>query len=218
MTPLTLLLLMLPAAYLVGCIPFGLIVGRAKGVDVRTQGSGNIGATNVGRIFGARWGYFVFVLDALKGFAPTAVASWVAHQVPALQRTPTLYAAWLAVGAAAFVGHCFPVFLKFKGGKGVSTSVGICLGYIPYLTYPGLIGLATFAAVVKVTRYVSVGSLAASAAVPAAYVALGLAVGWDVFGRQLPVLLLTLCLTTGIWIKHRTNMVRLVRGTENPVK
>ena len=71
---------------------------------------------------------------------------------------------------------------------------------------------------VKVTRYVSVGSLAASAAVPAAYVALGLAVGWDVFGRQLPVLLLTLCLTAGIWVKHRTNLVRLVRGTESPVK
>ncbi len=213
-----LMLLMLPAAYLVGCVPFGLIVGRAKGVDVRAAGSGNIGATNVARLLGSGWGYFVFFLDALKGFLPTAAASWVAHRVPAADRTAGLYALWLAVGAMAFVGHCFSAFLKFKGGKGVSTSVGICLGYIPYLTYPGLVGLVAFAAAAKGTRYISVGSLLASAAVPAAYVAIGLALGWDVFGRQLPVLLLTLCLTIGIWIKHRANLVRLFNGTESPIK
>ena len=218
MTPTALLLILLPISYLIGCIPFGLIVGRAKGVDVRTAGSGNIGATNVARLLGSRWGYFVFVLDALKGFLPTAVASWGAHQIPPLNRTAGLYALWLAVGAMAFVGHCFPIFLKFKGGKGVSTSVGICLGYIPYLTYPGLIGLLTFYVVVKVSRYISVGSLIASAVVPTAYIIIGLLVGWDVFGRQLPVLLLTLCLTTGIWIKHRANMVRLFKGTESPIK
>ncbi|GAF92317.1 unnamed protein product, partial [marine sediment metagenome] len=106
-------------AYLLGSIPFGVIIAKAHGKDLRTIGSGNIGATNVSRALGRRWAYFCFVLDVLKGLVPMlAVRSCVEMPHP----TPGLLSLWLCVGCAAILGHIFPIYLKFKGGKGVATS------------------------------------------------------------------------------------------------
>src|ERR1700761_4293919 len=119
------LIALIVTAYLAGSIPFGLIVGLARGVDVRKQGSGNIGASNVGRLLGKKYFFFVMFLDLLKGLIPVLAASWV---VSNLQHSQTIYILWLGVGFAAVIGHMFSVFLKFKGGKGVATSAGILLG------------------------------------------------------------------------------------------
>jgi glycerol-3-phosphate acyltransferase PlsY len=134
------LLILIPIAYFVGAVPFGLIVGRMRGIDVRTSGSGNIGATNVGRLLGKRYFFLVFFLDLLKSFVPMAIASWVVHRIPEPQRDWRLYLVWLLVGFAAVLGHMFSVFLKFKGGKGVASSAGMMLGLAPYYTLPGLLG------------------------------------------------------------------------------
>src|ERR1700733_13570147 len=119
------LLLLAPLAYLVGSIPFGLIVGLANGVDVRKAGSGNIGATNVGRLLGKKFFWIVFSLDLLKGMLPSLAAGTVIGFAPGDRPT---YILWLLVGFAAIFGHMFSIFLGFKGGKGVSTSAGALLG------------------------------------------------------------------------------------------
>src|SRR5215208_4938827 len=135
------LLALVPLAYLVGSIPFGLIVGLARGVDVRTAGSGNIGATNVGRLLGGRFFALVFIFDLLKGLLPMIAAGLVLG-FRAEDRTG--YLLWLLVGFAAILGHMFSAFLKLKGGKGVATSAGVMLGLWPYFTLPGLVGAAVW--------------------------------------------------------------------------
>src|SRR5438270_12220665 len=117
MTPARQLLVLIPTAYLLGSVPFGLIVGLAKGVDPRKAGGGNIGATNVGRLLGGRFFAIVFTLDFVKGLLPTLAASWVVHgQAGAMDWTG--YLLWLLVGFATIFGHMFSLFLGFKGGKG----------------------------------------------------------------------------------------------------
>src|SRR6185437_3178840 len=114
------LIALIPIAYLLGSIPFGLFVGFWRGIDVRKQGSGNIGATNVGRLLGGKFFALVFVLDLLKGLVPTLAAGATLHFAPNLDQTS--YALWLSAGFAAIIGHMFSIFLRFKGGKGVATS------------------------------------------------------------------------------------------------
>ena len=193
---------LLAAAYLAGAVPFGFLIARARGVDIRTVGSGNVGATNVFRSVGKGWGILTFVCDALKGFLP-------AFFFPALARAwtgiepPAVFA--MLCGMAAIVGHNWPVFLRFKGGKGIATSAGALLGAAP----PAVgVGLAGWLVVFLLTRYVSVASVAAAALVPAA--------GWWLYGRQgcaLPALL-TLLGALAIW-RHRGNLQRLRAGTEH---
>src|SRR3954468_5810698 len=125
MTTRQLLLCLIPFAYLVGSIPFGLIVGLSKGIDPRKAGSNNIGATNVGRLLGGKFFALVFFLDMLKGLLPMLAAGF------ALQwraQSQIHYILWLLVGFAAIAGHMFSIFLKFKGGKGVATGAGVALG------------------------------------------------------------------------------------------
>src|SRR5436309_2543409 len=124
------LIALIPIAYLLGAIPFGLIVGRMHGIDVRTAGSGNIGATNVGRLLGKKFFFLVFFLDLLKSFVPMLIASLIVHRLDAAPRDRTTYLLWLLVGFAAVVGHMFSVFLGFRGGKGVATSAGVMLGLV----------------------------------------------------------------------------------------
>src|SRR5688500_2792648 len=172
MSPAATLALLVPAAYLLGSVPFGLLVGLAKGVDVRDAGSGNIGATNVGRLLGKRFFFVVFVLDLLKGLLPMLAAALVLRwrgTVPDAK----LYALWLLVGFAAIAGHMFSVFLKFKGGKGVATSAGLMLGLIPYYALPGLLAVVVFVIVFFPTRYISLGSIIAACAFPVLYLLLG---------------------------------------------
>jgi glycerol-3-phosphate acyltransferase PlsY len=148
-------LTLIPIAYLIGSIPFGLIVGLAKGIDPRKAGSGNIGATNLGRLLGGKYFALVFTLDLLKGMLPMIAAGFVIRDQP---RDVTSYLIWLAVGLAAILGHMFSILLKFKGGKGVATSAGVMLGLFPYFTIPGLMAIGAFIIVFMITRYVSVGS------------------------------------------------------------
>src|SRR5688500_11343113 len=209
------LLILIPLAYLVGSIPFGLIVGLAKGVDPRKGGSGNIGATNVARLLGKRWFFVVFTLDMCKSLVPMLIASAIAHRVPETERDWTIYLLWLLVGFAAVLGHMFSLFLRFTGGKGVATSTGVVLGLWPYFTLPGAIAIGVFLVVFFIWRYISLGSIVAAATVPVAYVAIGVARGWPVFGSQLPLLIFAAVMALLIIYKHRSNIARLRAGTEN---
>jgi glycerol-3-phosphate acyltransferase PlsY len=181
------------ASYLLGSVSFGLIVAKRKGVDLRAIGSGNIGATNVGRALGKPAGRLVMLLDMLKGFLPVAAARFALG----------LPWPWItAVGLAAVVGHVFPIWHGFRGGKGAATSGGVLLAALPAI---GAVTLLTFVLVKRWTHLASVGSL--SAATVGALLTLGLD------GRDWP-----LTLATGLWllivIRHAGNIVRLLRGEE----
>ena len=188
------------AAYLIGAIPFGYLIARAKGVDITRQGSGNIGATNVGRILGKKLGITVFVLDFAKGALPTLAAVWWAGTPEKL--LPVL------VGLATVLGHMFPVYLRFKGGKGVATGAGVVF---VLLRIPALAGLTTWVAVLCAFGYVSLASVKAGVAmcivrlfsIPAP------------FDREHLVLTLFCLLVAGlVVVRHRSNLQRLRLGTE----
>jgi acyl phosphate:glycerol-3-phosphate acyltransferase len=208
-----LLAVLIVVAYLVGSIPFGLLVGLLRGVDPRRHGSGNIGATNIGRLLGVRYFVIVFYLDLLKGFIPTFAAGWILQR-GGTPMTASMYALWLAVGFAAIAGHLFSLFLGFKGGKGVATSLGVVLGVWPYYTIAGLIAFAVWVTVFAGTRIVSIASIIAALVVPLAYVILGIALKWPITGAQAPLLVFAVLMSLLIIWKHRTNITRLRAGTE----
>jgi glycerol-3-phosphate acyltransferase PlsY len=206
-----LLLILIPFAYLIGSIPFGLLVGQAKGIDPRTSGSGNIGASNLGRLLGNKYFWIVFTLDFLKGCVPAFAASAILGFAVTDWQECFL---WIVVAAVAVFGHMFSIFLKFKGGKGVATSAGVLIGIFPYYTIAGLIAVATFLLIFKTTRYISLGSMLGSSAFPIAYAAIGLARGWPILSAQFPFLFFGMLFPTLIIIKHRPNIARLRAGTE----
>ena len=216
MSPAQQVSLLIPVAYLLGSIPFGLMVGKAKGIDPRTAGSGNIGATNLGRLLGRRFFVMVFLLDLLKGLLPMLAAAFVLRGAGDTDTFgPGTYALWFAVGMAAILGHMFSVFLRFKGGKGVATSAGVVLGLFPYFTVPGLGALVVWFAVFKPTRYVSLASIVAALAFPVLYVLVGLWRGWPIVGGQWPLLAFAFLVAVMIVYKHRSNIARLRAGTES---
>jgi acyl phosphate:glycerol-3-phosphate acyltransferase len=218
MTTQAILLLLIPIAYLAGSIPFGLIVGRAKGIDPRTAGSGNIGATNLGRLLGLKYFFIVFILDLLKGLLPMAAASWVlCREGPAGDRTALVNVLHLLIGLASICGHMFSMFLKFTGGKGVATSTGVALGLYPFFTVAGLGAMAVWIVVFMPLRYVSLASIIAAAAFPVTFVVVGRINGWDPFGHQLPLLLFSILVAVLIVVRHRSNIARLRAGTENRI-
>jgi len=188
------------ASYLVGAVPFGLMVGRVAGVDVRSSGSGNIGATNVTRLLGKKLGLITLVLDCLKGFLPIFIASRLLHDGP--YRELIL----LLCGVLAVVGHMFPVYLGFKGGKGVATGLGVFL----FLS-PVAIGISTvvFFGSVILTGFVSVGSLLASGLFPLWLWLSGESGGAIAAGAVIALL---------IWGKHHENIARLLKGQEKSWK
>ena len=181
------------AAYLLGSIPSGLLWGKAYGIDVRREGSGNIGATNLYRTVGRKVGVLTLVCDCLKGFVPVLLVK--------LSSLPADHAAW--VGLAAFCGHVFSVFLRFKGGKGVATALGVFLALSPWAV---AIALAVFLILVFKWRYISLGSIVAAAVMPPAVSLLG-------GGRVL--VLVTACIAAIVIVRHHENIRRLVGGTEN---
>lgn len=191
MTPFCIIL-----AYLIGAIPSGLVLSRGSGIDIRTQGSGNIGATNVARLLGKKLGALTLLCDIAKGFLPIWLAARFLEPGPALA----------LVGAASVLGHMFPVYLRFRGGKGVATALGLFLYLAPWAV---VLALALFLAVVRLTGFVSAGSLAASAALPLLIPMLGGA-SWQVA--------LALFVAVMIWIKHQANIRRLLNGTEKSWK
>lgn len=202
-------------AYLLGSVPFGLLLGLARGVDVRRHGSKNIGATNVGRVVGRGWGYLCLVLDILKGFAPVLVAGFVFVRAPIDAAT---LLRWLLVAVAAVLGHLFPVYLRFRGGKGVATTIGVALGIYPYFTVPMVVALVCYAAVRFTTGVVSAGSLTLAVAFPAAFAVylylrdeMSLAEFW-------PLQAVAVVLGLLIVVRHRGNIARLIHGEEMTVK
>jgi acyl-phosphate glycerol 3-phosphate acyltransferase len=192
-------------AYLLGAVPFGLLAGWLKGIDVRKAGSGNIGATNVGRLLGRPWGIGVFLLDMAKGLVGVALGAWGAGGLPEEWR------AWgpTAGGVAAFLGHLFPIYLGFRGGKGVATGAGVALGLLPAWC---LEALAIWVVVTVSTRMVSAGSLASAT--------------W-LAGRSLidlsanpghPAAWFGLAGSLFVGVKHRANFGRILHGSENRLK
>jgi glycerol-3-phosphate acyltransferase PlsY len=208
---------MILPAYLVGSIPFGLLVARTRGVDPRQAGSGNIGATNVGRLLGGKFFAIVFVLDVLKGLIPMIAAATVlaAFRGRHSNYQAVDYTLWLLVGLAAILGHMFSLFLQFKGGKGVATSTGVILGLFPYFTIPGLIAAGVWVVLFKITRYVSVASMIGAVSFVLAYVAIALALRWPLTRNQWPLLCFSSLMAAMIVFKHRGNLARLRAGTEH---
>lgn len=188
------------ASYLLGSVPFGLLIGKLRGVDIRTQGSGNIGATNVFRCVGKAWGIGAFCLDFFKGYAATALLPLLIEPL-GLDRSPNI---WLMGGLLAIIGHNYPVFLRFKGGKGIATSAGVLAGIAPLVILPAA---GAWLLLFVTTRYVSVASITAAGMTAAG--------GW-IFYRTSGAIphALTLLGLMAIW-RHRSNMQRLRRGEEN---
>ena len=188
--------LLVLGSYLIGSIPFGLVLGKVAGIDVRAAGSGNIGATNVARLVGKKLGGLTLVCDALKAILPMLAAGWLLENGGRREL-------WVALcGGAAFLGHLYPLYLKFRGGKGVATALGIFLFLAPVAA---VIDLLIFVGVVYNWGYVSLGSLTAALMLP------GLV--WLLTG-SLSNSLLALGIGVLIWLKHWDNIVRLMQHEE----
>lgn len=209
-------LLLPPLGYLIGATPFGVLLARSRGVDLRTVGSGNVGATNVGRALGAKWGYLCFALDVAKGLLPTLAAGWLlrGNALGSAFPRPPLAAqgVWLGVGLGCILGHVFSFYLRGRGGKGVATGLGVVLGVFPYFTWPGLVALGLWIVVTLASRYVSLGSITAAAG----FLPLFLAFNWPV-GQLWPLAVFAAVMAALILARHRVNIVRLWRGTENRI-
>jgi glycerol-3-phosphate acyltransferase PlsY len=205
--------ILLLVAYLLGAVPFGLLIAGAHGIDLRKVGSGNIGATNLSRALGKKWAYFCFALDFAKGLMPTLAAGFLLGDI---QGAAALWAR-LAVGCAAVVGHIFPVYLRFKGGKGVATSFGVAIGLWPYYTLCAVVVLFIWIIVLLIWRYISLASLVASVAFPVVLVmAIALIPGWEM-ATLWPLLIVAIFIPVLVFIRHRENISRLRTGTENKV-
>jgi glycerol-3-phosphate acyltransferase PlsY len=202
-------------AYLLGSIPFGYVVAKLKGIDIRSVGSGNIGATNAMRVLGKPAGIFVLLMDALKGYAacafiPLLVYNWLAPHYSGLftyfQNEPAEYQMRFKViaGIFAVLGHNYTCWLKFKGGKGIATSAGVYIALAPWAL---LIALVVFILAVVLTRYISVGSICAAIALPAAV--------WVMTPHNVLLGIVTTALGALAIYKHKTNIQRLMAGTEN---
>lgn len=184
-------------SYLIGAIPFGLFFGKVLGgVDVRTMGSGNIGATNVLRGAGKKAALLTLLADCLKGLIPVLVTARVSSSdaVTALS------------GIAAILGHIFPVYLRFRGGKGVATSFGVVLAAAPWT---GLVCLLAWAAAAAIWRYSSLSALAAFALYPV--------ITFTFQGESRPLSMLSLFVFGMIYYRHRENIKRLLAGTETKI-
>jgi len=188
-----------------GSFPAGYFAGRLAGVDVRAVGSGNIGATNVLRVLGKKWGYPVFAIDALKGFAAVRVAFLLVGRWP--EAKP--YAEYFAILAAlmSVAGHMFPVWLGFKGGKGVATSAGALIGLMP-LAVP--LVFLVWVLVFETTRYVSLASIIAAVALP---IIVSLLAHWKFVDTWALIYFSILIMLLVLW-RHRSNFSRLLNGTE----
>ena len=190
------------SAYLLGSIPFGLGVGfMVKKVDIRRHGSGNLGATNVFRVVGKKWGMGVLLLDAFKGYAAVALPAWTGIEPDAGIK--------LALGLTAILAHVFPVWLKFRGGKGVASSLGVFLAVIPG---PALLSFLFWGGIFLIFRIISIASLSAAAFFPLAILLLK---------REDPALALYLGVSVLLFIfiayTHRQNIARLRAGTEKKI-
>jgi glycerol-3-phosphate acyltransferase PlsY len=192
-------------SYLLGSIPSGYLVAKSQGIDIRQHGSKNIGATNVLRVMGKKWGYFVFFCDVLKGFVAVKVGFFLAGSFGA-----TVTLAGLVAALGCILGHNYPVWLGFKGGKGIATSAGVVIALFPPLIVllMGIVWLLVF----LLSRYVSLASISAAAALPIAVALLGPYAGINDYWLVLCFSVVAAALA--VW-RHRTNITRLLNGTES---
>lgn len=201
------------AAYMLGSVPFGLIIAKAHGKNLRKIGSGNIGATNLSRALGRKWAYFCFSLDMLKGLVPVLT---VAKFISFPPNVTELFLV-LSVSIAAVLGHIFPVYVKFKGGKGVATSFGVAVGLWPYFTICAGIAVVIWSVTVLISRYISLGSIIAALTFPVTLIlAIILNPGWH-FSNLWPLLIAAVAIPVIVTLCHRQNIKRLVAGTESQV-
>ena len=202
-------------AYLLGSIPFGFLAAKVRGIDIRSVGSGNIGATNAMRVLGKPAGIFVLLMDALKGWAacvllPPLIFNWLAPHSSGLytffqfESVDVQTRLRVTAGIFAVLGHNYTCWLKFKGGKGVATTAGVYLALAPW---PLLIAVVVFILAVALTRYISVGSISAAIALPAAV--------WIMPPHNLLLGGVTTALGALAIYKHKSNIQRLLAGTEN---
>lgn len=200
-------------AYLIGSTPFGVIIARCRGVDLRKVGSGNVGATNVVRSVGQIWGYLCFLLDVTKGFVPAFLAGLLLAGKDSAEMSVISQASWLSVGCGAIFGHVFSFWLKFKGGKGVATALGVVLGIFPYFTYAGICALGIWIGVTLISRYVSLGSIIAALA----FLPLFALFNMEQLVNLWPLLIFAAAMIILILVRHRTNIRRLLKGQENKI-
>jgi acyl phosphate:glycerol-3-phosphate acyltransferase len=193
------------AAYLLGSIPTGFLVAKARGIDIRSVGSGNIGAANTFRAIGITAGIFVLFVDALKGVAAILVCDWFLKLFGITDPAVTIHYRVLA-GVFAILGHNYTCWLKFKGGKGIATTAGVYLALVPLAVG---VALATFILAALITRITSVGSMLAA-------IVLAMVVCFT--QQDLTLRLVTIALCVLALLKHRTNIKRLIAGTENRIE
>jgi len=198
------LVVVVVGSYLLGSIPFGFLIGRIAGVDIRGTGSGNVGATNVVRVLGKRYGYPVFVLDFLKGFGAVKISLLLATGPPPNWNSPEIFGIIAAVSSV--VGHSYPPWLMFKGGKGVATSAGALFALT---AVGGLIGLAIWIVIFSLTRYVSVASVTAALLLPIVI----LVISRHKEGAK-AIFYFSVCAGAVVIWRHRSNLSRLIRGSE----
>jgi glycerol-3-phosphate acyltransferase PlsY len=199
------LAVLLVGSYLLGSIPFGYLAGRLVGIDIREAGSGNVGATNVVRVLGKRYGYPVFALDVLKGFGAVKIAMLTAPGRSPAWNSPEIFGILAAMSSV--LGHLYPPWLTFKGGKGVATSAGALLALTPVAT---LIGVVIWIIVFWLTRYVSLASITAAVVIPIVI----LVVNSHDQNKGKPLFYSSACVAAVIIWRHRSNLSRLIRGTE----
>jgi len=192
-------------SYLLGSIPFGYLAGRIAGIDIRKRGSGNVGATNVIRTLGKGYGYPVFAADCLKGFGAVKMSMLIVTRLHPEWNSSEMFGIVAAISSV--LGHSFPVWLHFKGGKGVATSAGALFGLAPVAA---LAGAAVWILTFFVTRYVSVASIAAATALPVII----LITTWLRHTAGKSLFYSSVCLAAVVIWRHRSNLSRLLHGTE----
>lgn len=185
--------LLIVFAYIMGSIPVGVILGKLKGVDPRKTGSGNIGATNVMRAAGKMFGIITLLCDAAKGFIPVVLAVYMGGSGYIVAM----------VGFAVFLGHLFPVFLKFKGGKGVATALGVYLAISPLAVLGCFV---VFVIVMAIWRYVSLASIVGAIAIPVAFF---------ILETPCEYVLMAAVIAIAVILRHKDNILRLIKGTEH---
>ena len=206
-------LYLIPLSYLLGSIPFAMIIARAHKIDLRSTGSGNIGATNLSRALGRNWGIFCFCLDVLKGVIPMLAASLLLPAEPSAVELSMS----ILTGLAAVTGHIFPVYIGFKGGKGVATSFGIALGLWQYYCLPAAIAIIIWTAALVIRRYISLASVIASASFPLSLCSIILLKETWTTDRLWPLMIVSAAIPAMVIIRHISNIRRIAAGTEPKV-
>jgi len=229
----------IPIAFVAGSIPFGFLIGKARGVDIRKVGSCNIGATNLGRALGRRYFFGCFFLDVTKGMMPTLLAGHFMGTLGTMRVETGDAFWWLSIMVAAVLGHIFTPWLGFKGGKGVATALGAMIGIMPAMTLPASGALLVYLMVLMLWRYVSLASTIAAASLPvwtllifAQYHTLmerqaSTRTDWETLTKVeieqirggipnygMPFFIISLALAILVIYKHRANLQRIMQGEE----